>query len=308
MEILYMKNEWIEELDELLLKLVNSSNVRRLSFDRDGESVPPKVDKSIEKLAENLMRKNSPKFLYRYRPVNDRELIALQNNHLWLSTFKEFNDPFENKVFFDVESIVDSYIATNINEKKGVNKNQPAYISCIAEMKKIIKNLEDELEIKRNRAFIACFCENYNSLLMWAHYANGHKGICICYRYEDLVKAYGVLNVLPVTYTENFYKFSTFDEYVNNSQIFIKLCKTKSLEWAYEKEWRLMGGHRINDPYCPGKIVQTPKPYSIYMGAKIDEQRKSQLIGICKEKNIKLYQMRPSERGYRLLAFETKNR
>lgn len=83
----------------------------------------------------------------------------------------------------------------------------------------------------------------------------------------------------------------------------MKACRTKSTDWAYEKEWRLFGEYKINEPYQNGKIVKMAKASGIYMGVNIDSDIKRHLMKICREKGIKLYQMQLAQKRYGLLTY-----
>lgn len=52
----------------------------------------------------------APQSLYRYRAATDNDLQSIYDDKIWFSTFKEFNDPFENHIYIDLESIADDLI------------------------------------------------------------------------------------------------------------------------------------------------------------------------------------------------------
>jgi hypothetical protein len=89
---------------------------------------------------------------------------------------------------------------------------------------------------------IACFSERNDSILMWSHYADHHKGICVEYetRLLSLPDAIGFLH--PVNYhPELFDATEYFCSYPENNpwMLWIAACH-KSPEWAYELEWRFI--------------------------------------------------------------------
>ena len=49
----------------------------------------------------------SPRFLYRYRPVNTRNLEALRTNKLYFSSANYNNDTFDTFLHIDIEKIRD---------------------------------------------------------------------------------------------------------------------------------------------------------------------------------------------------------
>lgn len=122
------------------------------------------------------------------------------------------------------------------------------------------------------------------SPLMWAHYANNHKGICIQYRVkpENIIDGERVvLRLLDVNYDKPF----PLD---GNIPFVDSLC-VKGDYWRYEKETRLI-------MYVRGNIAehQPMKGFeieAIYMGYKIEHEKRDYLIKMLKSSDIKLYQM-----------------
>lgn len=297
----------IKELDRLLLEARKSVDANELIFDKKGNPIMPMIDKDICNRLCKLISEFSPQNLYRYRNGSEWDLDNLINGDLWVSALRELNDPFENMIYFNFQSIAIDSIQSNkeimdLMDKHVVDNKDPIYLKYIEDIKSCGEKLKKELNIKRDRIFMACFSECKSSLLMWAHYANAHKGYCIGYKFNDIFDLYGI-NILPVTYTKDFLTIDNLETFKDHHETFIKACKTKSLEWSYEKEWRLLGRYKINDPYEKGLTMKMPNPICIYMGVNIDNNLKSKLVNICKEKKIELYQMRISEKSYRLIAY-----
>ncbi len=55
------------------------------------------------------------------------------------------------------------------------------------------------IEEMRKDVFVFCFSEVWDSILMWAHYANNYNGYCIEYDVKQ-VKKYMTDNLYPVLY------------------------------------------------------------------------------------------------------------
>lgn len=83
-----------------------------------------------------------------------------------------------------------------------------------------------------------CFSERMSSPVMWAHYADNHRGVCL----EFDVTAE---NIFKVTYkSRKLFKgisLETYRNHVNHGNI-REVYGTKAKDWAYEKEWRLLVG------------------------------------------------------------------
>ena len=72
---------------------------------------------------------------------------------------------------------------------------------------------------------VSCFSEQNDSILMWAYYANGYKGICVEYDFSDMENKKRMSRVL---YKEK----RTF-----SSKFWYRI---KAHCWKHEKEWRMV--------------------------------------------------------------------
>lgn len=260
-----MNIEQINTLDNLLLAARKSTNSNHLDFDENGVPLSPPIDKDIYIRIRSYILQYAPPALYRYRCGSEWDIENLKEDSLWLSTLKEYNDPFENRIFIDFKAIADDLICKDkelieMMHFRHIDQQNSIYKKYITDVMSMGEKLLDELEMKRNRLFTACFSETNSSLLMWAHYANSHKGFCIGYQFKDIIEKFGV-NIFPITYSNDFLKIDSYDLFCDHHEIFIKACKKKSKEWLYEKEWRLFGKYRINEPYEKGMTIKAPRPF-----------------------------------------------
>lgn len=74
---------------------------------------------------------------------------------------------------------------------------------------------------------LLCFSADWSDPVIWAHYSNKHKGLCLCFEVPDIV-------VRPVTYID---KRLPLTESINIDDASAWLY-TKYENWAYEKEMR----------------------------------------------------------------------
>ena len=302
-----MKKEQMDTLNDLLLKARKKININDVKYDKNGVPCSITVDKDLHNQIKDYLLQNGPQMLYRYRTGNSWVIDNLKNDTIWLSTLKEYNDPFENRVCIDFEGVADSYLKMDpktvaLMHQKHIDKNHPLYKAGIDNIKTLGEKLQESLSMKKLRVFTACFCEEKSSLLMWAHYANSHKGFCIGYKFEDIINKFGI-NILPVIYSEEYSVIRSYKMFEDYDEFFLDEWRSKSIEWSYEKEWRLVGDYRKNEPYEKGQVVDMVKPFCIYMGVNIDKAIRNQLVEICSEREIKLFQMQLSEKSYRLLTY-----
>lgn len=143
---------------------------------------------------------------------------------------------------------------------------------------------------------VSCFATTPYSMLMWAHYANSHKGFCIEYEIPE----YGVGDDLllhhlyPVIYSSR--RTSVLDaclqEMDSNKNAVDTLWKihkygllSKDIIWQYQNEWRLVAYDKateVNGSYNY-KFFKISK---VYLGDKMDATARKELIRICKENEI----------------------
>lgn len=172
--------------------------------------------------------------LYNYTNINTYSKNNLMNNQIYFQSPKSFNDPYEfifkievkDKIYVDFLKLIygDKYI-------EFVNK-------------RLTK--EEVLAYTRDFYFVelwkslgaACFTENENDDVMWAHYGGNHKGICI--EYDRTRHPFNLCE--QVKYVEEVFNMEIedlFDFEREIPRIFNEVLLRKNKVWDYENEWRL---------------------------------------------------------------------
>lgn len=139
----------------------------------------------------------------------------------------------------------------------------------------------------------ACFTTTNDNLLMWSHYADSHKGFCIEYEITNynLENCSLYNNLYPVIYTNNI-KYVTYEvlkEYSGFRDdstlwgMYRKGLLGKSIDWKYENEWRLTLPYSKTDEIFDETFFSINK---IYLGSKMPEESKKEIIKLCKSKYI----------------------
>lgn len=167
----------------------------------------------------------------------------------------------------------------------------------------------------RNNALISCFSKRYDSILMWLHYGDKHKGICIEFDRPDK-------ELLDVKYSKKRCKFDLEDTTrrvlgymlsneeadVNDKGLIRCISKpfiVKSLDWQYEVEVRCIlspsndGVSKLEELSLytmPTKITK------IYVGCKVDTKSNEyeELFRIANEKNIEIIKLTESDKEFSL--------
>ena len=174
--------------------------------------------------------------------------------------------------------------------------------------KSLVNVLQDKLnssmsEVK-DSVRVVCLSEVYDSILMWSHYAQNHTGFCIEYDFAENNMFYKRL--YPVKYTKDRYAISKADMSHSNTRWIYKTICSKSDVWSYEKEWRIVTANfeKMGLKNLEGKYVFDLKTNikAFYLGAKIAENFKEEIIKFGKNNNIHVYQMILSPNSYELNA------
>lgn len=139
---------------------------------------------------------------------------------------------------------------------------------------------------------MSCFCEEWDSILMWSYYANKHKGVCLEFDVSKLDKSYNLFEKLrPVHYSLTRPPIS---DSVPEDRA--RCLLTKAAVWGHEHEWRL--------------ILSTTQEWlsfdcisAVYFGLRTDFSQKniSELINLADKKGISKYKCTRDLKEYRII-------
>jgi hypothetical protein len=117
---------------------------------------------------------------------------------------------------------------------------------------------------RRKRIGVTCFSEVRDNLLMWAHYGDKYRGICLEFSTNWMPQQI----TYPVRYEES-YPTVSFDESLpggDGSRFMETHFCTKSRDWKYEEEWRIIAPKEQSIAYSARDLT------GIYFGPDIDQQ------------------------------------
>jgi hypothetical protein len=152
---------------------------------------------------------------------------------------------------------------------------------------------------------ICSFSEINDSIAMWGHYARSHQGICIEYEFCNLemddIRRHALM---PVRYSNQLFNATKYliqgiGKNSFNNLFALIAAAHKSIEWSYEKEWRLVIPIGTNEP---DRNYHMPKPKVVYIGTKITSENERVVREICERRCIPVKRMRLSQREFRLEA------
>lgn len=238
---------------------------------------------------------------FHYKKFNRNHLESLLiNRTIKLSRADEFNDPWELKYHVAVPTTDDDR-ETHLKWFADSHRAQCPHIGeaernqIISEIRSnkislsaiIKKTAEQVCQHLADQYRIYCLTTNPASLLMWAHYADSHRGICI--GYEPNNPGFPLIK-----YTQKVIYASQFPVYGIHANDIGPLI-TKSSDWQYEDEYRLLAEERnyattpltlkTDNSYLkfPAPIVQC-----IIIGARAEPSVKSEIMDVIQKSNSRI--------------------
>ncbi|MBU2877603.1 DUF2971 domain-containing protein [Aliiglaciecola lipolytica] len=157
--------------------------------------------------------------LYKFMAGESYHLDALAYNQVYFSKFRELNDPYEGLLHFNEEDVTDelrmALLANGLAEQFSLSLSQGRK-KAERLVKKQGEGAMRSLVTRWTRAFFDGYLkyhleERYvlslslqaevnefpsplNNMMMWSHYANGMRGLCVEYDYDLLLRSIERLN------------------------------------------------------------------------------------------------------------------
>ena len=265
----------------------------------------------------------SDKIFYKYKKIYEHTYDLLLKNEFYYSFPHEMNDPFDCYIYSEYKGEKKDYInflkwyPGSEEEKVRAYK---FFESCNFDPEEIYRKII--LPVRNNESKIAlinCFSAVNDSIIMWSHYAEFHKGICLgfnavyegnllYFEVEDIVtKSEQDLNkyapLYKVNYSDSFPE--PFNGLKDDDKEIFKFLITKFGDWNYEKEYRsILWYDNVNK-----KIIKFRKDIlkEVIFGMRTPEAEKNKItdlvneIYIKKGFDVKLKTARQAQKDYKIL-------
>ncbi len=247
----------------------------------------------------------APVSLYKYYSDAQIHLNSIRNNQMWYSAPCNFNDVFDCDISVDEQKVFSEALKL-FSDKRGIRPGSKVWKDFQKMMKQQIKILQMEFDRLKETTGVACLSESEDSLLMWAHYANNHSGICVEYALLAINQILG-FTAVPIIYSE---ERTCFDFFAPRSiekdirKLLIQSLTSKSREWNYEKEWRIIQDQGACgtqwDTNKKGALLTMIQPSSIILGCMAKSGFEQEVKDYCIANKINLYRMEKDPKQYRL--------
>ena len=212
-----------------------------------------------------------PPILYKYRRIGPHTKSLLVSHELYFSTPYEINDPFDCRIILnrdapaevlwekvkahygrkygvtDEVELVQRMLSEYAPQGVAVTRNRAAKVIENREWAILTKSVEAGntrmLESRMKKTRLCCFSASADSILMWSHYADSHRGICLGFTPEGVI---GIVDA--VDYVDDYPDLSAY--LVDDDTYYRYTFYTKAADWKYESEWRfvLTAADRVETP------------------------------------------------------------
>lgn len=241
-------------------------------------------------------RAQVPTHLYKYQPYSTKALENLKNRQIWFSAPAHFNDPYDCAISA-VQTFSDSDLLRVFDYFRPHGAPSPTDYDALyladgvpnsRFREEVTSGSETAFNRQRNVQFeqrgVACFSAKNDDLLMWSHYADGHRGFCL--EFDGTLEPFSLAR--QVKYQGEIPKLNPIQILTNpeKDDLFAVLKLTKAQCWSYEEEWRLCH-EEANQPYGFHYDALT----GVYFGAAMPLASKEIIALILQGSPTMLYEM-----------------
>lgn len=200
-----------------------------------------------------VWRAKHPRHLYKYRAVEagDQQSVGelrdmVVESLLWMSSPEAFNDPADLQATWVIEGSA-TELRSRINAL--VKELEPGLSFKQRERKVLdlmqkpreqqVRGVQTSYTQQRRNFGVCCFARDPRNVLMWSHYANGHKGVCLRYEFARDIPV--LARAMRVQYLEEdtFQPINWAHAKAMREAIGDTLTR-KHKRWEYEGEHRIM--------------------------------------------------------------------
>ena len=254
-------------------------------------------------------------YRYKYLPFTAGSLKALTEGTIKFASPLDFNDPFDCVPHYDTASIEqisklrpDLYKAAGDRRGLSPAKRLQKKGEFVARLRNRINDGSFGIDLVKNVGIVS-LSRNGLNIPMWSHYSDFHRGLLLEFRTpimgrkEDLALTRDRLMPFPVIYQKDRPHIDIGVE--NKDELFAKVLLTKSEDWEYEEEERVIDYER-----GPG-IYQYERDdilCSVIAGMNISRRDYKSLVRIVGDlaeasiPNLSLYKAEPVDGEFRLQA------
>ncbi|HCH5602712.1 TPA: DUF2971 domain-containing protein [Vibrio parahaemolyticus] len=216
--------------------------------------------------------------VFKFMAGESYHLDSLKNNDVYFSSIEQLNDPYEGLMHYSKEGVTHSQRMSALTHKlnedhndlkkarreaESIFKRMPT-AQFVQHIDRLCKEQFDRfLAYHKEKRFILSLSRGFDTddifpppltnMMMWGHYANGMRGLCVEYDFEKLRSSINSLNNIKVTSKTIDYSETSLPvvraatmlddiamRHHDTSREVLNAFCTKNTAWEYENEVRLI--------------------------------------------------------------------
>lgn len=192
------------------------------------------------------------RFLYHWQRLNEPWLErTLSKDQIFLSCPNDFNDPWDCKPHFNTEILEDAeenerHVAWAVDvctrrtsmSKEAMEQMRTTLLTDRIKAASLLDEISAGMAPAINARYrVYCLGPDVGNLLMWAHYADNHRGVCLEFDLNNTVLS----GALRCDYLAAFPLMRAYDDSEEGA---LQALLAKGDAWSYEKEYRLIAQER----------------------------------------------------------------
>jgi hypothetical protein len=262
--------------------------------------------------------KNVPNYLYKYTSYKWAKK-TIEDHQIFINNPINMNDPYEFAPTYTVDYSKEDVLkichyffkieSDLVRNDKSIILHPPdiekfiTFEKFIEEFKidpresiekYFIPVIHSFIENFRRNSKMISFSQSSDINLLWSHYADSHKGCCFEFNVSTLPIGQ-IAFFRKVEYSSEPVDVKLFDIILNQPQFLLTLIKThitKTKDWEYEQEWRLVYAG-LNNHYKDFTHLDFSRTNgflnSIIFGLNAQESDVEEMIDLVKDTNVKVF-------------------
>ena len=155
------------------------------------------------------------------------------HNRIRLSSRTDFNDPFDTRFGLDIPDtpeVVANFIEGIVTRRDATDSVDGYVEKARKNPAKFREDIERSMGASLDAIGIYSFTEDVNHPLMWAHYANSHRGVALIFNHGTA----DTFGAFPMRYQPHYPRAMIGKGGIPLYPVFVK-----GPDWEYEGEWRI---------------------------------------------------------------------
>lgn len=199
--------------------------------------------------------------IFRFQRNQEHIIDTIKNKHLYFSNYDDLNDPLDcrfplllakssgdERVWEDFMYYMAKFQYKESSEREWIKHAKAAINKGLHQNDIWLAGATSSINEREPEKAICCFSKNLQNMVMWAHYADNHKGVVLCFDRDQIFATEdGQKIMFDVEYRSAVLGVNDFVDAIKNclygtdmnAWVRKRLC-TKSIHWEYEKEVRFI--------------------------------------------------------------------